>query len=278
MTLLDGREIKKNRIKELKEEISHFKRKPGIAVIQVGNDTGSNVYVRNKEKTALELGCYFTHIKFDENVEEDTILKRIDELNNDNNIDGIIVQMPLPKHLNTPLIQNKVLSKKDIDGLTDINAGLLFHNKDSLIPCTPYGILKMLEYYNIDIKGKHVVIIGRSELVGRPLASLMLNNNATVTICHSYTHNLKSITKTGDIVISCVGKPNMITEDMIKSDAVVIDVGINRIDDKIVGDVDFENVKEKASYITPVPGGVGQMTVLSLYENLLKAYKMNGDL
>lgn len=275
MNLLDGKKIKCERIEELKKEIDSLKRKPGIAVIQIGDDEASNVYVRNKEKTALNLGCNFIHIKFDSDVEEKVVLAKIDELNKDKNTDGIIVQMPIPKHLNTSLIQNRVLPNKDIDGLTDINAGLLFHSKDSLVPCTPKGILEMLNYYNINVKGKHVVIVGRSELVGRPLSSLMLNNNATVTICHSYTNNLKDITITADILICAVGKAKMITADMVKDNAVVIDVGMNRIDNVLCGDVDFENVKEKVSYITPVPGGVGQMTVLSLYENLLKAYKLN---
>ncbi len=275
MRLLDGKKIKLEKVEELKKEISSLKRKPGIVVIQVGNDEASNVYVKNKEKTALDLGCNFEHIKFEEDTPEDVLLGKIDKLNEDSNVDGIIVQMPLPKHLNTNLIQNRVSYKKDIDGLTDINAGLLFHNKDSLIPCTPKGIMEMLDYYNISVSGKHVVIVGRSELVGRPLMSLMLNNNATVTICHSYTNNMEKITKKADILICAVGKKHIITKEMVKKGAVVIDVGINREDGKLYGDVDFDNVKDKASYITPVPGGVGQMTVLSLYQNLLKAYRLN---
>ena len=275
MRLLDGKKIKLEKVEELKKEISSLKRKPGIVVIQVGNDEASNVYVKNKEKTALDLGCNFEHIKFEEDTPEDVLLGKIDKLNEDSNVDGIIVQMPLPKHLNTNLIQNRVSYKKDIDGLTDINAGLLFHNKDSLIPCTPKGIMEMLDYYNISVSGKHVVIVGRSELVGRPLMSLMLNNNATVTICHSYTNNMEKITKKADILICAVGKKHIITKEMVRKGAVVIDVGINREDGKLYGDVDFDNVKDKASYITPVPGGVGQMTVLSLYQNLLKTYRLN---
>lgn len=275
MTILDGKKIKQDKLLELKKEISSLKRKPGIAVIQVGNDSASNVYVKNKEKTANELGCVFSHISFKEDVLEEDILVKIDELNNDESIDGIIVQMPLPKHLNTSIIQNRVSKNKDIDGLTDINAGLLFHNKDCFIPCTPKGIVEMLKYYNIEIKGKHVVIVGRSELVGRPLMSLMLNQNATVTICHSYTNNLQNITKQADILICAVGKKHIISEFMVKDGAVVIDVGINRENDKLYGDVDFEEVSHVASYITPVPGGVGQMTVLTLYQNLIKAYRLN---
>ena len=272
MELLDGKKIKKERIEELKKEIANLDRKPGIAVVQIGNDPASCVYVGNKEKTALNLGCYFKHVKLEENVSEEEVISKINELNCDNEIDGIIVQMPLPKHLNTSKILNSVNKDKDIDGLTDINAGLLFHNKDCFIPCTPKGILSILNYYNIDTKGKHVVIIGRSELVGKPLMALMLNNNATVTICHSYTNNLMNITKDADILIVAVGKKHLINEAFIKEGAVIIDVGINREDGKLYGDVNFDAVKDKCSYITPVPGGVGQMTVLSLYENLLKAY------
>lgn len=275
MILLDGKRIKEEKFVELKKEISSLERRPGIAVIQVGNDSASNVYVKSKEKFGKELGCIFNHIKFDENTSEEDILKKIDELNNDNNIDGILVQMPIPKHLNSSVIQNRIIHNKDIDGLTDINAGLLFHNKDSFIPCTPKGILEMLKYYNIDISGKHVVIVGRSELVGRPLMSLMLNNNATVSICHSYTHDLKSITSMADILVVAVGKKNIIDSSMVKEECIVIDVGINRDNGKLCGDVDFESVKDKCSYITPVPGGVGQTTVLSLYQNLLKAYRIN---
>ena len=203
---------------------------------------------------------------------KNTLLNEIDELNKNDKVDGILVQMPLPKQINEKVIQNRIDSSKDVDGLTDINAGLLFHNKDCFIPCTPKGILSILNYYNIDTKGKHVVIIGRSELVGRPLMALMLNNNATVTICHSYTNNLMNITKDADILIVAVGKKHLINEAFIKDGAVIIDVGINREDGKLYGDVNFDAVKDKCSYITPVPGGVGQMTVLSLYENLLKAY------
>lgn len=275
MILLDGKRIKEEKFVELKKEISSLERRPGIAVIQVGNDSASNVYVKSKEKFGKELGCIFNHIKFDENTSEEDILKKIDELNSDKNIDGILVQMPIPKRLNSSVIQNRIIHNKDIDGLTDINAGLLFHNKDSFIPCTPKGILEMLKYYNIDISGKHVVIVGRSELVGRPLMSLMLNNNATVSICHSYTHDLKSITRMADILVVAVGKKNIIDSSMVKEGCIVIDVGINRDNGKLCGDVDFESVKDKCSYITPVPGGVGQTTVLSLYQNLLKAYRIN---
>lgn len=275
MTILDGKRIKTEKLEELKKEIYTLERRPGIAVIQVGNNEASNVYIKNKKNTAEELGCKFEHIKFNEDVKEEEILLKIDDLNNNKEIDGILIQMPIPNHLNTSIIQNRVVSTKDIDGLTDVNAGLLIHNKPCHMPCTPKGIIEMINYYNIDLKGKHVVIVGRSELVGKPLMCLMLNNNATVTVCHSYTSNLKEITLHADILIVAVGKKHIITNDMVKDGAVVIDVGINRIDNKLYGDVDFDNVKHKCSYITPVPGGVGQTTVLSLYQNLLKAYRLN---
>ncbi|MEF2690818.1 MAG: bifunctional 5,10-methylenetetrahydrofolate dehydrogenase/5,10-methenyltetrahydrofolate cyclohydrolase [Bacilli bacterium] len=274
MFLLDGRKVKEVGLENLKSKLAKLDKTLTLAVIQIGNDPASNIYVSNKNKTATKLGCNFIHIKFDETVEEKEVLEKIDELNYDEDIDGILVQMPIPKHLNETLIQNRVKSYKDVDGLTDINAGLLVHNKDSLISCTPHGILTLLNYYDIKISKKHVVIVGRSNLVGKPLINLMLNNDATVTVCHSKTENLSDITKTADILIVAVGRPNFIKEDMVKDGAVVVDVGINRVDDKIVGDVDFDSVSKKVSAITPVPGGVGQMTILELFNNLYKAYHL----
>ncbi len=270
--ILDGRIIKEEGLKELENKINKLDRKPGLAIIQVGNNEASNIYVKNKEKVALRLNCVFNLYKYEENVKEETILSKIDELNKDDNVDGILIQMPLPDGLNEYIIQNRVLSEKDVDGLTDVNSGKLLHNKKCLVPCTPSGILKLLKYYNIEINGKHVVIVGRSNLVGKPLMSLMLNNDATVTMCHSKTNNLKEITKTADILISAVGKMHVITSDMIKKGAVVIDVGINKIDGKIYGDVEFDSIKEVCD-ITPVPGGVGQMTILELFNNLYSAYE-----
>lgn len=275
MMLLNGRIVKEEGLTLLKNKISSLKRKPSLAVIQVGNDEASNIYIRNKEKTAVNLECGFKHIKYDEDVKEEKILEVIDELNNDTSIDGIIVQMPIPKHLNASNIQNRIKSSKDVDGLTDINAGLLFHNKECLSPATAIGIINLLKHYNIELSNKHVVIVGRSNLVGKPLMSLMLNNDATVTICHSKTNNLSEITKTADILIAAVGKKDLITTEMVKDGAVIVDVGINKVNDKLYGDIDFDNVKEKVSYITPVPGGVGQMTILELFNNLYKAYELN---
>ena len=277
MELLDGKKVKLEILENLKKDLENFERKLGLVVVEVGDDPASLVYVAQKEKMAIELGYNFNHIKLDENVSEEEILKIIDELNNDDMVDGILVQMPLPKHLDAKKIQNSINPYKDVDGLSDVNAGKLVHGIDTLIPCTPYGIMDILKYYNIDVSGKHVVIVGRSDLVGKPLASLMTNNNATVTVCHSKTKDLIKHTKDADILIAAVGKKGVITGDMIKKDAVVIDVGINRVDGKLYGDVDFETAKEKVSFITPVPGGVGQMTVAELAKNVVKAYTLRKD-
>lgn len=272
--LLDGKIVKKELLEKLKEELLTLPRQLGLTVIQVGEDPASKVYVGQKEKMALEVGYNFNHVKLDENVTEEELLKVIDELNADELVDGILVQMPLPKRLDAKKIQNRVDPFKDVDGLCDINAGKLMHNVDTLVPCTPYGIMSMLEHYEIDVTGKNVVVIGRSDLVGKPIAQLMQNANATVTVCHSKTANLTEYTKMADILVVAIGKANFITGDMIKENAVVIDVGINRVDGKLVGDVDFTSAEEIASYITPVPGGVGQMTVAELGRNVLKAHKL----
>ena len=275
MELLDGKKVKKEKLEQLKEELLKLQEQVGLAVIQIGEDPASCVYVRQKEKMAESLGYYFEHIKLDENVEESDVLNLIDRLNENDKIDGILVQMPIPKHLDSKKIQNRVDYLKDVDGLTDINAGRLMHNQESLVPCTPMGIMTLLEYYGIDISGKNVTIVGRSDLVGKPLAQLMINNNATVTLCHSKTNNLSMHTKNADILVAAIGHPNMIKKEDVKEGAVIIDVGINRLSDgTLCGDVDFEDVKDKASYITPVPGGVGQMTVYELGNNTYKAKKL----
>ena len=214
----------------------------------------------------------FKHIKLESTVEEQKVLEIIDNLNRDDKVDGIIVQMPIPSHLDANRIQNAVSHEKDVDGLTDINMGQLVHNKDSLVACTPKGIVDLLDFYGINISGKKVVIIGRSNLVGKPLFNLMINRNATVTMCHSRTNNLELETKNADILVVAIGKPLYIKNNHVKEGAIVIDVGINRLDGKIVGDVDFDSVKEKCSYITPVPGGVGQMTVFELMNNTYSAH------
>ena len=276
MELLDGKKVRQKMLSELKEQIK--KEKVGLAVIQVGEDEASKVYVRQKEKMAEELGFKFEHIKFDESVSEEALLNKIDELNENDLIDGILVQMPIPKHLNASVVQNRINPLKDVDGLTDVNAGCLMHNKDALVPCTPQGIIDLLKYYGIEFSGKNVTIIGRSDLVGKPLASLMINNNATVTLCHSKTKNLSLFTTNADILIVAVGKAKLIKKDYVKEGAIIVDVGINRQEDgKLCGDVDFENIKDKVSYITPVPGGVGQMTVAELAKNTYKAHILRKD-
>lgn len=275
MELLDGKIVKKKVLEDLKEEIKNLERPLGLVVIQVGEDKASKVYVRQKEKMAKELGFKFEHIKLAETVKQEELLETIDRLNEDDTIDGILVQMPIPKHLDSKIVQNRIDPLKDVDGLTDVNAGCLMHNKDSLVPCTPEGIVDLLKYYNIELSGKNVTIIGRSDLVGKPLASLMVNNDATVTLCHSKTSNLKIFTENADILIVAVGKAKLIKKEYIKDGAVVVDVGINRLEDgSLCGDVDFDSVKDKVSYITPVPGGVGQMTVAELANNTYKAYKL----
>lgn len=273
MNLLDGKKVKIEMLDELKTKVKSLNEVLGLVVIQIGNDPASNVYVKNKEKMANDLGYKFSHLRLDENVEENYVLSIINKLNNDDSIDGILVQMPIPKQLNCKRIQNAINPLKDVDGLTDINMGKLAHEIDSLVPCTPIGILDLLKYYNISLEGKNVTIVGRSDLVGKPLASLMTNNNATVTLCHSKTINLKEFTKISDILVVAIGKPNFITSDYIKDGAIIIDVGINRMpDNSLCGDVDFESVKDKVSFITPVPGGVGQMTVAELGKNTYKAH------
>lgn len=275
MELLDGKIVKQKVLEEVKGLTEGLDERLGLAVVQVGEDEASKVYVRQKEKMANELNYNFVHTKLSENVSQEELLKVIDELNSDDHIHGILVQMPIPKHLDSKLVQNRIYSYKDVDGLTDVNAGILTHGKDGLVPCTPQGIVDLLKYYNIPIEGKNVTIIGRSDLVGKPLASLMTNNNATVTLCHSKTKNLKLFTQNADILVVAVGKAKLIKSDYIKEGAVIVDVGINRMEDgKLCGDVDFDDVKDKASYITPVPGGVGQMTVAELAKNTYKAYTL----
>lgn len=278
MQILDGKEVKRIKLEELKNEVLKLDRPLGLTVIQVGDDSASNIYVKQKSKMASNLGVNFNHIKLEEDVREEEILKIIDDLNRDNNVDGILVQMPLPEHLNSRVIQNAISPLKDVDGLTDINMGMLVHKKNCLIPCTPLGVMELLKYYNIDVAGKNVAIVGRSDLVGRPMAEVMINNDATVTLCHSKTKNLKDITKNADVLVVAVGKAKLITSDMVKDGVVVVDVGINRLEDgSLCGDVDFDGVSSKCSYITPVPGGVGQMTVLELGYNTYKAYLLRQE-
>ena len=272
-TLIDGKSIKKIILDELKEEVSKLEEKPKLVVIQVGNNEASNVYIKQKAKMAEHIGYGYEHIKLEEDTTTDKILEIIDRLNKDDNVNGVMVQMPLPKQIDTDIIQNAVIPIKDVDGLSDMNAGLLFHNKDALYSCTPYVVMELLKRYNINIEGKNAVVVGRSNLVGKPMGMMLLNAGATVTVCHSKTKDIEKVTKKADILISCVGKAKFITKDMVKKGSVVIDVGITRSEEGLCGDVDFIEVAPNTKYITPVPGGVGPMTVAMLGMNVMKAYK-----
>ena len=280
--LIDGKELSKKIKEELKIEADKLKEKgiiPKLAVILVGDDSASKVYVKNKSKACNEVGVEFEEILLNSNTSMEKLLSIIDELNNRKDINGILLQSPIPKGLNIQEAFERIKWEKDVDGFNPINVGRLMIGQDTFISCTPYGIIKMLEACNIEIQGKNAVIIGRSNIVGKPLMQCLLNKNATVTICHSKTQNIKETTRTADILISAVGKINIVTADMVKDGAVVIDVGMNKNDKgKLVGDVDFEKVKEKASYITPVPGGVGPMTIAMLMNNVIKATKLQNDI
>lgn len=280
--IIDGKELARSIRGEVKKEVDNLREKnviPKLAVIMVGDNSASKVYVKNKSKACQECGVEFEEILLDANTSMETLLSIIDKLNERTDINGILLQSPIPKDLNIQEAFERISYKKDVDGFNPVNVGKLMIGEDTFISCTPYGIIKMLEAYNIEIEGKHAVIIGRSNIVGKPLAQCLLRNNATVTICHSKTREISQITKTADILISAVGRVNMVTSEMVKEGAVVIDVGMNRNDDgKLVGDVDFENVKEKASYITPVPGGVGPMTIAMLMNNVVKATKIQYNL
>lgn len=274
MKILDGKLIKGQILEELKGEVDKLTIKPNLVVIQVGDNESSNIYINQKRKMAEYIGYNFSLIKYPEDVSEEELISKISELNVDKGVHAILVQMPLPNHLNSTNIQNAVSVLKDVDGLNDINAGRLFHKKDGLFPCTPLGVMELLKRYNINVTGKDAIVVGRSNLVGKPMATMLTNNDATVTVCHSKTENLKKYTTHADILVVAVGHANLITADMVKDGAIVIDVGINKVDGKLCGDVDFENVSKKVSYITPVPGGVGQMTVAMLAKNVLSAYKL----
>lgn len=275
--ILDGKKLQEKKLLILREKVLKLEKKLTLCVIQVGNDSASCIYVNQKKKMADFVGFNFKHIKLDEDITTSELLSIIEQENNDDEVSGIIVQMPLAKHIDAQLVQNKIKYYKDVDGLSDINVGRLVHNKKCLVSCTPRGILELLEEYNINLSDKHVVIVGRSNLVGKPLASLLLNKDATVTVCHSKTKNLADITSLADILIVAVGKKHFIDASMIKDNAIVIDVGINRENNKLYGDVDFDSVKQKASYITPVPGGVGPMTVVEIGYNLLLAYNLRSE-
>lgn len=273
MNIIDGKAISKEIYDDIKKKVEKLEVKPGLAVILIGEDPASMVYVNNKEKTCNKLGINSFMYRLPESTTEDELLELIDKLNLDEMVNGILLQHPVPSHIDEMKAFNRISPDKDVDGFNIINRGKLAIGEDAFVACTPLGIIEMLKHDNIKIEGKNCVIIGRSNIVGKPLYELMLKENATVTICHSRTQNIKEICKTADILVAALGKPKFVTKDMVKENAVVIDVGINRVDGKLVGDVDFEDVAKVASYITPVPGGVGPMTIAMLMKNVMKAYK-----
>ncbi|MBN3491079.1 bifunctional 5,10-methylenetetrahydrofolate dehydrogenase/5,10-methenyltetrahydrofolate cyclohydrolase [Acholeplasma equirhinis] len=271
--LLNGRETADILNEKLKEAVLKLPSQPKLDIILIGNDPASESYVKGKLKTAESLGMIVEIHNLEDRVEERIVYDLIQKLNHDNSVNGILLQLPIPKHLNSELLIESIDYKKDVDGFHTMNQGLLFQKKKGIRPATPQGIMMLLDHYQIPIEGKHAVVIGRSQIVGAPISKMLLDRNATVTITHSKTTNLAEITKQADILIAAIGKAKFVTKDMVKQGAVVIDVGINRIDGKLVGDVDFESVQGIASYITPVPKGVGPMTICALAHNLYELYK-----
>ena len=275
--IINGKEV----ALKVKEEIKSFtegkkqegKRMPKIASILVGDDGGSIYYMNNQEKVSTSLGVDFKKVVLDKNITEGELINTIDNLNNDNEVDGIILQLPLPKGLNEKNVIKKISPSKDIDCLTFESQGKLYMGEPEFLPCTPNSVVTLLKSLNINLEGKRVVVLGRSNIVGKPVAQLLLNENATVTICHSRTKDLKEVTSEADILVLAIGKPKFIDETYVKEGAIVIDVGTSRFEGKITGDVDFHKVIEKASYLTPVPGGVGALTTTLLVKNACEAYK-----
>lgn len=283
--LIIGKEISCKIKDELKEKtirlISETGKHPSLAVILVGSDPASSVYVNNKAKACEYVGIKSLMYRLPEETTESSLLELVEKLNNDDNVSGILCQLPLPKHLKST--EKKIIEKispiKDVDAFSPSNVGRIVTGDYNFLPCTPSGVMDMLEYHKIMLDGKNCVVLGRSNIVGKPMAMLMLHKNATVTICHSYTENLSDITRKADIIVAAIGKPKFLTADMIKENAVIIDVGINRMENgKLCGDVDFETVSEKASFITPVPGGVGPMTVAELMKNTLTSFEIQNNL
>lgn len=271
--ILDGKKLRDKIFVDLKNKIDKMDKKPTLVVILAGDDSASQIYVRNKKKTAENLGINSVVINYPDTVSEQELLEKINELNNNKEVTAILVQLPLPKHIDKFKVIDAIAPEKDVDGLTPYNSGKLFAGEEPYVyPCTPKGILLLLDEYNIKLEGKHVVVVGRSNLVGKPISQMMLKRNATVTVCHSYTENLSEITKTADILVSAAGG-EIIEKNMLKSDCVVVDVGIFKDENgKVRGDVDFENVSKIAAYISPVPGGVGPMTIASLMLNTVELF------
>ena len=275
--LLNGKEFAKKVRKQVKEEVEFLKENgvnPKLAVIMVGNNSSSEVYVRNKSKACEKTGIDFEEFLMGEETSEEELLSLIEKLNNDDSVHGILLQSPVPKHIDINKAFRTISPLKDVDGFNPINVGNLSIGEDCFISCTPYGVIKLLEEYNIELEGKEAVVLGRSNIVGKPMAQCLLDKNATVTICHSRTKKIDEVIKRADIVIAAICKPCFVKREMIKECAVIVDVVINRLDDgRLVGDVDFEAVQDVASYITPVPGGIGPMTIAMLVNNVAKAAK-----
>ena len=277
MMIIDGKKEAALLREEIKKEILLLKEKtkkaPGLSVILIGDYAPSQIYVKNKEKNSKEVGINSDVIKYPKDITEQEVLNKIKELNNNPEVSGILVQLPLPKHINKEKIINAIHPKKDVDGFNPINVGNLASGYDAIIPCTPLGCLHLIKKIEKNLTGKHAVVIGRSNLNGKPMAQLLLRENCTVTIVHSKTKDLKAECQKADILVAAVGKANLVKGDWVKKDSIIIDVGINKVEEKIVGDVDFESVKEKVKAITPVPGGVGPMTIACLLKNTLECFK-----
>ena len=276
MILLDGKKVSNKIIENLKLKVAGFECKPHFSVIRLGEDPASEIYVNIKRKMCEEVGIDFTEYHLNSEVSQSELESLINKLNLDSNVNGILLQSPIPAHLDILKAFRMIAPEKDVDGFNPFNVGKLVQGQECFTACTPLGIMHLLKEYGIEVSGKNAVIIGRSNIVGRPMAQLLLNADSTITVCHSKTKNLSEITRRADILIVAIGKASFITADMVKDGSVVVDVGINRIEGskKILGDVDFENVKEKCSFITPVPGGVGPMTIATLIENIVKAYEI----
>ena len=279
MQIIDGKAVSaavRDRIKTETQNLKNNGKETGLAVIIVGNDPASKVYVNNKKKGCEQVGINSYEYALPEETTTEELLELIEKLNADTKVDGILCQLPLPRHIDEKTVINSIAPEKDVDAFHPVNTGHIMIGDHSFLPCTPAGIIEMLKYYNIQISGKECVVIGRSNIVGKPMAMLLLQNSGTVTVCHSKTENLSDVTRRANILVTAVGKANFVTADMVKEGAVVIDVGMNRnAEGKLCGDVDFENVKDKCSYITPVPGGVGPMTITMLLNNTLTASKNN---
>ncbi len=276
MEILNGRKtaraLEENLKVKVQELIQTYGRAPKLVVVLVGNNPASLSYVTSKEKASKRVGINGEIIRLDESISQEALLKEIQKLNDDESVDGFIIQLPLPDHIHADTIINAVDPKKDVDGMGLLNAGKLTNRQKGLVPATPKGVMMLLDYYNIDVTGMYAVVVGRSNIVGSPMAKLLTNANATVTLTHRHTKDLGNFTRQADLIVVATGIVNLLTADMVKEGAIVVDVGINRVGDKLVGDVDFEGVKDKTSYITPVPGGVGPMTISALIHNVIEAF------